>query len=103
MLKISINLYCKMHWSAKAIDTTCRNLDSNIQGGILKIDVTKNRFSWCMSQVKGVQQRIHSPGNFLLAIGGARIFPKRSDFSGKQQKHQDKIALQIQVSVWPSG
>ena len=45
MLKKSINLYFKMHWSAKAIDTTCCNLDSNIQGRLLKMDVTKYRFS----------------------------------------------------------
>ena len=44
MLKIFINLYCKMHLSAKAIDTTCQHLDSNIQGRVLKIDVTKNNF-----------------------------------------------------------
>ena len=41
MLKIFINLYRKMHWSAKAIDTICQNLDSNIQGQGLKINVTK--------------------------------------------------------------
>ena len=33
-----------MYWSAEAINTTCQNLDSNIQGRVLKIDVTKNRF-----------------------------------------------------------
>ena len=45
MLKIFINLDCKMHWSAKANVTTCEKLDSSIQGRVLKIDVTKNRFS----------------------------------------------------------
>ena len=44
MIKIFINLHCKMHCSAKAINTTCKNLDSNSQGRVLKIDVTKNRF-----------------------------------------------------------
>ena len=44
MSKMFINLHCKMHSSAKEIDTTYYNLDSNIQGRVLKIDVTKNRF-----------------------------------------------------------
>ena len=39
MLKIFINLYCKMHRSAKAINATCfKNLDSSIRGRSLKID-----------------------------------------------------------------
>ena len=68
MLKIFINLHCKMHWSAKAIDSTYLNLNSNIQHRVLKIDVTKNRFFWCISSVKGTLLKIHSPGNFLLVV-----------------------------------
>ena len=69
MLKIFINLHCKVHWSAKAIDTASYNLDLNIQGRVLKIDVTKDRFFWCISSVKGTLLKIHSPGNFLLTEG----------------------------------
>ena len=43
MLKIFINLYCKVNWRTKAIGTTCESLVSSIQGQILKIDVTKSR------------------------------------------------------------
>ena len=63
MLKMFINLYCKMHLSAKANDTTCQNPHS---GPISKINVTKNRFFWCISYVKGTLKKIHCPGNFLL-------------------------------------
>ena len=44
MIKIFINLHCKMHCSSKAINTACKNEDSSVQGRVLKIDVTKNRF-----------------------------------------------------------
>ena len=37
-------------------------------GRVLKIDVTKNRFFWCISWVKGTLQKIHSPDNFLLVL-----------------------------------
>ena len=66
MLKIFINFYCNIHWSAEENDTTCKNLDSSMQCLVLKINVAKIRFFWCISEVKGTLKKIHSPGNLLL-------------------------------------
>ena len=40
----------------------------------LKIDVTKNRVFWSISQVKP-KSEIHSPGNFLLFSDILRAYP----------------------------
>ena len=65
MLKIFMNLYCKMHWRAKAIDATSSNSDSNIHGRVLKIDFIKIDFLVHIIG-KGYSTELHSPGNFLL-------------------------------------
>ena len=67
-----------MHWVANAIDTICLNLNSSIQGRVLKIDDTKNRFFWCISQAKGTLKNVHSSSIFLLTLYYAPVIIRKA-------------------------
>ena len=45
MLEIFISLYCKMLGVPRQLIPLVKNLDSNLQGRVLKIDVIKTDFS----------------------------------------------------------